>query len=220
MKSNNHITTSQAPLEHLLFCLRNEKVDCVLLSSDQKVSLSFIDGINKAILYQTTEFQLNEAAIQELSSSLNEQTNRNGIWLSYLESRVLDVLVGEKAVLLIINKNGQLLTGLKGVGYFVIHLSELIQETFPGIYQLAKELNLIAIEQKESKALDFIQNRNYHSVKVIKRKGQLDRVECEEKMPIDKRVIDIMRDAAFQSISINQEDGKAVHINRVVKQKL
>ena len=220
MKSNNHITASQAPLEQLLFCLRNEKVDCVLLSSDQNVSLSFIEGINEAILYQATQFQLNEAAIQELSSSLNEQTNRNGIWLSYLESRVLDVLVGEKAVLLIINKNGQLLTGLKGIGYFVIHLSELIQETFPGIYQLAKELNLIAIEPKESKALDFIHNKNYHSVKVIKRKGQLDRVECEEKMPIDKRVIDIMRDAAFQSISINQEDGKAVHINRIVKQKL
>ena len=81
-------------------------------------------------------------------------------------------------------------------------------------------MNLIAVEQKESKALDIIQNKNYRSVKVIKRKGQLDRVECEEKMPIDKRVIDIMRDAAFQSISINQEDGKAVHINRVVKQKL
>ena len=115
---------------------------------------------------------------------------------------------------------GKMLTGLKGIGYFVIHLSELIQETFPRIYQLAKELNLIAIEPKESKALDFIHNKNYHSVKVIKRKGQLDRVECEEKIPIDKRVIDIMRDAAFQSISINQEDGKAVHINRVVKQKL
>ena len=39
-------------------------------------------------------------------------------------------------------------------------------------------------------------------------------------MPIEKRVIDIMIDAAIQSISINQEDRKAVNINRVVKQKL
>ena len=220
MKSNNHVATNQAPLEQLLFCLRNKEVDCVLLSSDQKVNLSFINGINKAIQYQATDFQLCEAAIQELTSSLNEQTNRNGIWLSYLESRVLDVLVSEKAVLLVFNKNGELLNELQGVGCFVIHLAELMKETFPGIYQLAKELDLLAIEQKEARALDFIQNKNYHSVKVIKRKGELDRVECEEKMPIDKRVIDIMRDAAFQSISINQENGKAVHINRVVKQKL
>lgn len=220
MKSSNHVTANQAPLEQLLFCLRNKEVDCVLLSSDQNASLSFINGINRAIQYQASEFQLSEAAIQELSSSLNEQTSKNGIWLSYLERQVLDILVSEKTVLLVFNKNGKLLNELKGVGCFVIHLAELMKETFPGIYQLAKELNLIAIEPKESKALDFIHNKNYHSVKVIKRKGQLDRVECEEKMPIDKRVIDIMRDAAFQSISINQEDGKAVHINRVVKQKL
>ncbi|MEZ4773861.1 MAG: hypothetical protein R3D00_11810 [Bacteroidia bacterium] len=220
MKSNNSITANQAPLEQLLFCLRNKEVDCVLLSSDQNVSLSFINGINKAIQYQASEFQLSEASVQELSSSLNEQTNKNGIWLSYLERQVLDILVSEKTVLLVFNKNGKLLNELKGVGCFVIHLAELIKEAFPGIYHLAKELNLIALEQKESKALDFIQNKNYHSVKIIKRKGQLDRVECEEKMPINKRVIDIMRDAAFQSISINQEDGKAVHINRVVKQKL
>ena len=220
MKSSNHVIANQAPLEQLLFCLRNKEVDCVLLSSDQNASLSFINGINRAIQYQASEFQLSEAAIQELSSSLNEQTNKNGIWLSYLERQVLDILVSEKTVLLVFNKNGELLNELKGVGCFVIHLAELIKEAFPGIYHLAKELNLIALEQKESKALDFIQNKNYHSVKIIKRKGQLDRVECEEKMPIDKRVIDIMRDAAFQSISINQEDGKAVHINRVVKQKL
>lgn len=220
MKSSNHVTANQAPLEQLLFCLRNKEVDCVLLSSDQNASLSFINGINRAIQYQASEFQLSEAAIQELSSSLNEQTNKNGIWLSYLERQVLDILVSEKTVLLVFNKNGKLLNELKGVGCFVIHLAELIKEAFPGTYQLAKELNLIAIEPKESKALDFIHNKNYHSVKVIKRKGQLDRVECEEKMPINKRVIDIMRDAAFQSISINQEDGKAVHINRVVKQKL
>ena len=220
MKSNNSITANQAPLEQLLFCLRNKEVDCVLLSSDQNVSLSFINGINKAIQYQASEFQLSEASVQELSSSLNEQTNKNGIWLSYLERQVLDILVSEKTVLLVFNKNGKLLNELKGVGCFVIHLAELIKEAFPGIYHLAKELNLIALEQKESNALDFIQNKNYHSVKIIKRKGQLDRVECEEKMPINKRVIDIMRDAAFQSISINQEDGKAVHINRVVKQKL
>lgn len=220
MESNNHIVNDQSPLGQLLFCLRNKEVDCVLLYSDQNVSLSFIDGINKAIQFQASEFQLSEAAVQELSSSLNEQTNKNGIWLSYLERQVLDILVSEKTVLLVFNKNGELLNELKGVGCFVIHLAELIKEAFPGIHSLAKELNLIAIEQKESKALDFIQNKNYHSVKIIKRKGQLDRVECEEKMPINKRVIDIMRDAAFQSISINQEDGKAVHINRVVKQKL
>lgn len=220
MKSNNHIVTGQSPLEQLLFCLRNKKVDCVLLSSDQNVSLSFIDGINEVILFQASDFNLNQTAVQKLSSSLNEQTNRNGIWLSYLESRVLDVLVSEKSILITFDKSGKLIESLHGIGCFVIHLAELIKEAFPGIYHWAKELNLIAIEQKESKALDFIQNKNYHSVKVIKRKGQLDRVECEEKMPIDKRVIDIMRDAAFQSISINQEDGKAVHINRVVKQKL
>ena len=220
MKSNNHITKSQAPLEQLLFCLRNKEVDCVLLSSDQKVSLSFIDGINEAILFQASEFQLNEAAKKELLSALNKKTYRNGVSISFLESRVLDVLVSEKPTLITFNKSGELIESLQGVGCFVIHFAELIKEAFPGIYQLAKELNLIAIEPKESKALDFIHNKNYHSVKVIKRKGELDRVECEEKMPIDKRVIDIMRDAAFQSISINQEDGKAVHINRVVKQKL
>ena len=220
MKINNHIVTGKSPLEQLLFCLRNKKVDCVLLSSDQNLSLSFIDGLNEAILFQASEFQLNEAAKKELLSSLNEKTNRNGIWLSYLESRVLDVLVSDKSILITFDKSGKLIESLHGIGCFVIHFAELIKEAFPGIYHWSKELNLLAVEQKEYKALDFIQNKNYHSVKVIKRKGQLDRVECEEKMPIQKRVIDIMKDAAFQSISINQEDGKAVHINRVVKQKL
>ena len=220
MKSNNHIVTGQSPLEQLLFCLRNKKVDCVLLSSDQNVSLSLINGVHQAILFQAAEFNLNKTAIQELSFSLNEQVNRNSISLSYVESQVLDVLIDEKPVLIVFNKNGELIDGLHNVGCFVIHLAELMKLAFPGIYAWTKELNLIAAEQKETKALSFIQNRNYHSVKVIKRKGQLDRVECEEKMPINKKVIDIMRDAAFQNISINQEDGKAVHINRVVKQKL
>jgi hypothetical protein len=220
MKSNNQMKFNQSPLEQLLFCLRNKEVDCVLLSSDKNVSLSLINGVHQAILFQAAEFNLNKTAIQELSFSLNEQVNRNSISLSYVESLVLDVLIDEKPVLVVFNKNGELIDGLHNVGCFVIHLAELMKLAFPGIYAWTKELNLIAAEQKETKALSFIQNRNYHSVKVIKRKGQLDRVECEEKMPINKKVIDIMRDAAFQNISINQEDGKAVHINRVVKQKL
>lgn len=207
-------------MEKLLVFLRSKTVECMLRASHSKVNLPLIDGVLQALLYQGAKNGLSHTALDRLSISLNTQGVKDNISLTYLERKIADILICSRPVLLLFNEEGMLTETHKSLFFRGIDLGGLICQTFPGILEEKKAVYLEPLEQKERRVIELTRDKRYHNVTLIKKDGTLSRVECQERMPTDKRVVDIMREAAFQDIAIKQEDGKPVHINRVIKTKL
>lgn len=205
-------------LNDFLTLIRGTPLDCVLLSNGEKEACSLKDAILHTILYKVEGLGLNESATYKLKRTLTVTESTSEV--SLLEQRIIDLLVLNQNPLLRINKHGELVESFSGEGTILFDLRQIINETFPGLPINFDADTLKLVSRAEQKTLELLRNENFHSVKVIKRGGKLDRAESQQHVNTSKRVIDIMKDAEFQDIEIKQESGKAVHINRVVKTKL
>jgi hypothetical protein len=220
MKSDtihNHI---KSPLVELLYYIRERKVSYVLLGSVDPVSLSFIDSVKASLLKEAANVGLNNESLQSLDNNLQGIVKVSETSVGVLEKYVIDILLGGYECCISFNRDGVITESINRQAVVSIDLREIINNTFPGLPIGTEELKLSIIKRKEQQVIDILREQNFHTIKVIKRGKALDRVECEEKLPIHKRVIDIMKEAAFQNIEIKQESGKPVYMNRVVKTKL
>jgi hypothetical protein len=83
--------------------------------------------------------------------------------------------------------------------------------TFTELFQLSKE---------ELELLTFIKSNDFQSIKVVKRNGEIDRMEGTERINPGKRMVDILNQGDYQNIEVKQENGKVVCIHRTVKRKI
>ena len=220
MKSNtihNHI---KSPLLELLCYIREREVSYVLSGTVDPVSLPFIDSVKASLLKEAANVGLNSESLQSLDNNLQCIVTVSETLVSVLEKYVIDILLGGEKCCISFNLEGVITESISRQAVVLIDLREIINSTFPGLPIGTEELKLSTIKEKEQRVINILREQNFHAIRVIKRGQALDRVECEEKLPINKRVIDIMKEAAFQNIEIKQESGKPVYMNRIVKTKL
>ena len=220
MKSNtihNHI---KSPLLEFLYYIREREASYVLSGSVDPVSLPFIDSVKASLLKEAANVGLNNESLKSLDNNLQHIISIPEASISVLEKYVIGILLGGEKCCISFNRDGVITKSINRQAVVSIDLREIINNTFPGLPIGTEELKLSIVKEKEQQVIDILRKQNFHAVKVIKRGKVLDRVECEEKLSINKRVIDIMKEAAFQNIEIKQESGKPVYMNRVVKTKL
>ena len=217
MESNNSKGRRHPALGALLTSIRDKQVEYFSYSDNKTLTLSFISVIKKHILNGASNIGLKSEAVEKLSNNLSKSLQFCGMEVSYLEKSVLDLFLNDTSPTIAFNKDGCLAGKLSNEPMVVFDLREIINSTFPG---LPVNIQDTGFNEKKEKFMGLIKNNRFHTIKLIKKKGTFDRVECEEKLPLDKRLIDIMKDADFQNIEIKQESGKAVYINRIVKTKL
>jgi hypothetical protein len=207
-------------LKEFLYYIREREVSYVSSSAADPVSLSLIDSIRESILKEAANVGLNNESLNVLDNYLQHKTEVFNDSISVLEKHVIDVLVGSNKCSISFNQAGEISNSINGQTLVSIDLREIINSTFPGLPVSTEKLKLFTIKEQEQRVVDILREPSYHAIKVIKRGTALDRAECEEKLPINKRVIDIMKEAAFQNIEIKQESGKPVYMNRIIKTKL
>ena len=61
---------------------------------------------------------------------------------------------------------------------------------------------------------------DFQTIKIVRRNGEIDRLEGTEKGSPGKRMIDILNQGDYQNIEVKQENGKVVCIHRTVKRKI
>ncbi|HEY9084069.1 MAG TPA: hypothetical protein VIN73_12095 [Vicingaceae bacterium] len=83
--------------------------------------------------------------------------------------------------------------------------------TFAELFKLSKE---------ELELLTFIKMGDFQTIKIVKRNGEIDRMEGTERIAPGKRMIDILNQGDYQNIEVKQENGKVVCIHRTVKRKI
>lgn len=74
--------------------------------------------------------------------------------------------------------------------------------------------------EEEARLINFIRTRNYERIEVKFQSGKMKIVEGIERVDVDKKIIDILKEQKFQSIEVLQKDGKVVSIVRKIKEKL
>ena len=220
MNSNLQHKHIKNPMQELLYCIRGRDLDCVLLSSGDEVSLSFVDSVKAVLLKEAANVGLNNESIKILDNNLQQEISDIGISINVLEKHIIDILLEKGQGCVTFNLDGQLTSNLIGQTLITIDIKSILNTNFPDLPIALSNFRLEPIKNKELGVLNILRNSSYHAVKVIKKEAQLDRVECEEKLPINRRMIDVMKEAAFQDIEIKQVSGKPIHINRVVKTKL
>jgi hypothetical protein len=207
-------------MQELLYYIRGKDLDCILLSSGDQVSLSFVDSVKAVLLKEAANVGLNNESIKILDNNLQQEISDIGISINVLEKHIIDILLEKGQGCVTFNLDGQLTSNLIGQTLITIDIKSILNSNFPDLPIALSNFRLEPIKNKELGVLNILRNSSYHAVKVIKKEAQLDRVECEEKLPINRRMIDVMKEAAFQDIEIKQVSGKPIHINRVVKTKL
>lgn len=220
MRSTIHHNQTEELLQVFLYYIRERKIDCIPVGSDSTVSLSFIDLVKNSLLKKAANVGLNSDSLEVLNENLQQKTTKNETAINVLEKAVLDILIGNDQGCISFNLNGQLSTSINGQTLISIDLLEIINNSFPGLSLNSEEVSLEPVKRTEKQVLSIIKEKKYHSVKLIKKGNLLDRAECEEKLPVSKRVIDILKEADFQNIEIKQESGKPVYLNRTIKTKL
>ena len=206
--------------KEFLYYIREKKFDCGFQDDKNKVSLSFVGIVINLLLIEAANVGLNQDSIRILEANLLQNKFDDVEGLRVIEKYLVDILTNKGSCCISFDKDGCISNSLKGKSLISIDMRSLINNAFPGLYIDLESLVLEPIEIKEQKVLNLLRDRKYNTVKLIKKGKELDRVECEEKLSNDKRVIDIMKEAAFQDIEIKQESGKAVYMNRIVKTKL
>lgn len=79
--------------------------------------------------------------------------------------------------------------------------------------------NISELSDEEMKILYYIRTGDYKEIRIKMQKGEVYLLEAEQEMPINEKIIDIIRQASYQDISIKIADNKLVNITRSEKVK-
>lgn len=220
MNDNLQQKNIKSAILELLYYIRGKDLDCISLSSGDQVSLSFVDSVKAVLLKEAANVGLNNESIKILDNNLQQEISDIGGSINVLEKHIVDVLLEKGQGCVTFNLDGQLTSNLLGQTLITIDIKSILNSNFPDLPIALSNVRLEPIKNKELGVLNVLRNSSYHAIKIIKKDDNLDRVECEEKLPVNRRMIDVMKDAAFQNIEIKQQAGKPVNINRIIKTKL
>lgn len=100
-----------------------------------------------------------------------------------------------------------------------INLNAIVQRLLPKFDLDPKIDTPLHLRDEEVHVLFMLRTGNYNSVTIKYRNGEMERIEAEEEIP-ERRIIDILKEADFQDVTIKRRDGKEVHVSRTVLKKL
>ncbi|CAN5892542.1 hypothetical protein BH11BAC7_BH11BAC7_21800 [soil metagenome] len=80
--------------------------------------------------------------------------------------------------------------------------------------------NLNYFNAEEIKLLELVRSKKYDSIKIRFSEKRMDFIELEKHADVHKKIVDILSENAFQSISIAQQNGKISRIIHTVKMKV
>lgn len=203
--------------EHLIQFLRHPGFE-IIQEGKQPEKISFIGAIICSIVSKVEKFGTDLSILKNLKQNLSNMESAE-FPLSFLEEKIIEVLLLKKSTLIKVNYKGELLKQELLQECIVVDLKQVINQTFPGLSISRESLYIESIDQSEIKAIQMLRNKKFQSVNFIKKGNKIDRAEAKQNIDKSKRIIDLIRDSGFQSIELKQEDGKTVYISRTIKKK-
>lgn len=150
---------------------------------------------------------------------------------SPLEFAVMRSIVQEPMNLLVLqNGESYLMTREQYVKYLEdeflpphisISILSLSKKEFPqNVFDTIEPNRKAVLTEKELQLLYFIRTGEFDSIKIVMKEGEIYLIESQSKIPLNKKLIDIIKQASYQNIEIKTDKGKIVHISSTHKTKL
>lgn len=103
--------------------------------------------------------------------------------------------------------------------YLFINLNRVISKVFKDKDFSPVIRNAISLDEDEIDVLLRMRSGAYESVSVKMKDGKIELIEAVQSIESQKRFVDLMKEAKYQKIELQTEDGKVVSIKRTVKTK-
>lgn len=103
--------------------------------------------------------------------------------------------------------------------YIIIRLNRLFKQRIKNIYFRTEFISNPQLTEEEKTVLDALGDKRTQSITITKKNNDVELIEIEEDIVVDKRIIDILKEQDYQTIEIKQHNGKISKIKRTLKHK-
>jgi len=193
---------------------------------------SMLESIWISIIEELRDMGYSKEKIKKVKDQLLISIDGISSRYPYLEFHLICSILYKRPYFILIDKDGN--ANIVGLDNYIAILQT---ENFPGhlvfsMETLFKKLTLkidqskwtfteiFKLSKEELELLAFIKMNDFQTVKVVKRNGEIDRLEGVERIASEKKIVDILNDGDYQNIELKQVDGKVVCIHRTVKRKI
>lgn len=192
---------------------------------------SLMDAIWIKILQELREFGFSIEKIKTAKESLSFLSDRCGVAMPFLEFYTAFAIGGKMPVVVLFFNDGAAVpanfTQFKvtkevfDVGHHIqINLNNIIQGFFPKLDLRPKYELEVPVSIEEVELLAFMRVKQFEKIEVHYKGGRIDMIEGLERVDVQKKIMDILRDQKYSDINLIQQDGKIVAVTRKVKKKI
>ena len=190
-----------------------------------------MDALWVKIIQELREFGLSLDKIKVAKESLSFMSDKCGVAMPLLEFYTAFAIGNKMPVLLLVFRDGvavpanftqyKVASQFKGVeNHLQLNLNHLLQGLFPNIDLIPSHINEIPVSLDEMELLAFLRICNYERIEIRYQKGKMKHIEGVERVDMQKRIPELLKDNPFQQIEMQIENGKVVAILRTVKKKI
>ena len=151
--------------------------------------------------------------------------------LPRLKKAILTMIVNEAPLFLLVSNRGNVaiyddeaMHFDLGSGFYdtytVLRLNRIFKKKIKGIRFNTYFTDYLRLTPEEERVLHALYDKKTESIKVIKKKGEIEVIELEQNVVVDKKIIDILKEQKYQNIEIKQHNGKITKIKRTVKRRV
>lgn len=148
-----------------------------------------------------------------------------------IEHTIMEALIYAVPAFLIIDKQGEAsivddkeyvkqLQAEQIVNHIVISINQSIKDNILHLYSKPIYTKSSVLSKQELKVLSAVREKNFQSIKIKKKSGEIDMIEGYETINTEEKIVDLLKSGKYQNIEVKQENGKIVCINRKMKIKM
>ena len=98
-----------------------------------------------------------------------------------------------------------------------ICLHKVIKTNLDPVYNIPEFCKIAGLSDDELKVLEVIRSKEFKSIRILKRNGDMDCIEATERTEDTERIEEILESGDYQNIEVKRQNGKVVSAHRVVR---
>ena len=101
--------------------------------------------------------------------------------------------------------------------HIAICLHKVIKTNLDPVYNIPEFCKLAGLTDDELKVIEVIRAKEYKTIRILKKNGEMDCVEGTERTQDEERIQRLLEHGDYQNIEVKRHNGKVVSAHRIVR---
>lgn len=101
--------------------------------------------------------------------------------------------------------------------HIALSLHKIVKINLYPVYEPVEFSQMAGLTDQEMKILEIVRSKEFKTIKIVKRNGDIDSIEGTERINDVERITKLLADGEYQNIEIKQQHGKIVSAHRTVR---